>query len=129
MGFWSALSEICPETRHQRYWVHKTANILNELPKRLQGTAKAALQAIWMADTREAAEQAWKVFVRDYQAKYPKAVEKLEKDRDALLTFFDFPAEHWRHIRSSNAIESTLPRCVSEAAAPRTASPALASSA
>jgi putative transposase len=108
MGFWSALSEVYPETRHQRCWVHKTANILNELPKRLQGKAKAALQAIWMADTREAAEQAWQIFVRDYQAKYPKAVEKLQKDRDVLLTFYDFPAEHWRHIRSSNAIESTF---------------------
>ncbi len=108
MGFWSALDEIYPQTRHQRCWVHKTANILNELPKRLQGKAKAALQAIWMGDTREAAEKAWQVFVRDYQAKYPKAVEKLEKDRDVLLTFFDFPAEHWRHIRSSNAIESTF---------------------
>lgn len=108
MGFWSALDEIYPQTRHQRCWVHKTANILNELPKRLQGKAKAALQAIWMGDTREAAERAWQVFVRDYQAKYPKAVEKLEKDRDVLLTFFDFPAEHWRHIRSSNAIESTF---------------------
>jgi len=108
MGFWSALSEIYPEIRHQRCWVHKTANILNELPKRLQGKAKAALQAIWMADTREAAEQARQIFVRDYQAKYPKAVERLQKDRDVLLTFHDFPAEHWRHIRSSNAIESTF---------------------
>nr|AFG29444.1 transposase [Acidithiobacillus caldus] len=108
MGFWAALDEIYPQTRHQRCWVHKTANILNELPKRLQGKAKAALQAIWMADTREAAEKAWQAFVRDYQAKYPRAVAKLEKDRDVLLTFFDFPAEHWRHIRSSNAIESTF---------------------
>jgi len=108
MGFWSALSEIYPETRHQRCWVHKTANILNELPRRLQGKAKAALQAIWMADTREAAEQAWQIFVRDYQAKYPKAVEKLQKDCDVLLTFYYFPAEHWRHIRSSNAVESTF---------------------
>jgi len=104
----AALDEIYPQTRHQRCWVHKTANILNELPKRLQGKAKAALQAIWMADTREAAEKAWQAFVRDYQAKYPRAVAKLEKDRDVLLTFFDFPAEHWRHIRSSNAIESTF---------------------
>jgi transposase-like protein len=99
---------LYPQTRHQRCWVHKMANILKELPKRLQGKAKAALQAIWMADTREAAEKAWQAFVRDYQAKYPRAVAKLEKDRDVLLTFFDFPAEHWRHIRSSNAIESTF---------------------
>ncbi len=107
LGFWSALTEIYPDTRHQRCWVHKTANILNELSKRLQSKAKAALQDIWMAETREAAEQAWQAFVRNYQAKYPKAVEKLQKDRDVLLTFYDFPAEHWKHIRSSNAIEST----------------------
>lgn len=108
LGFWSALNEVYPNTRQQRCWVHKTANVLNEFPKRLQGKAKAALQDIWMAETREAAEQAWKAFVRDYQAKYPKAVQKLEKDREVLLTFYDFPAEHWRHIRSSNAIESTF---------------------
>ena len=108
LGFWSALTEIYPNTRHQRCWVHKTANVLNELPKRLQSKAKAALQDMWMAETREAAEQAWQVFVRNYQAKYPKAVEKLQKDRDVLLTFYDFPAEHWKHIRSSNAIESTF---------------------
>jgi transposase-like protein len=108
LGFWSALTEVYPATRQQRCWVHKTANVLNEFPKRLQSKAKAALQDIWMAETREAAEQAWQVFVRNYQAKYPKAVEKLQKDRDVLLTFYDFPAEHWRHIRSSNAIESTF---------------------
>lgn len=108
LGFWSALTEVYPATRQQRCWVHKTANILNEFPKRLQSKAKAALQEIWMAQTREAAEQAWQVFVRDYQAKYPKAVAKLEKDRNVLLTFYDFPAEHWRHIRTSNAIESTF---------------------
>ena len=108
LGFWSALAEVYPGTRQQRCWVHKSANVLNELPKRLQSKAKAGLQAIWMADTREAAETAWKLFVRDYQAKYPKAVEKLQKDREVLLTFYDFPAEHWRHIRSSNAIESTF---------------------
>ena len=108
LGFWSALADVYPGTRQQRCWVHKSANVLNELPKRLQSKAKAGLQAIWMADTREAAETAWKLFVRDYQAKYPKAVEKLQKDRGVLLTFCDFPAEHWRHIRSSNAIESTF---------------------
>ncbi|MBU2755028.1 IS256 family transposase [Acidithiobacillus sp. CV18-2] len=108
LGFWSALSEIYPQIRHQRCWVHKTANVLNEFPKRLQSQAKAALQNIWMAETKEAAEQAWRVFVRNYQVKYPKAVEKLQKDRDVLLTFYDFPAEHWLHIRSSNAIESTF---------------------
>lgn len=108
MGFWAALDEAYPETRQQRCWVHKTANILNELPKSKQGKAKAALQEIWMAESRKAAEKALEVFVRNYQAKYPKAVAKLEKDREALLAFYDYPAEHWRHIRTTNAIESTF---------------------
>ncbi|MBU2853506.1 transposase, partial [Acidithiobacillus ferriphilus] len=91
-----------------RCWVHKTANILNELPKSKQGKAKAALQEIWMAESRKAAEKALEAFVRNYQAKYPKAVVKLEKDRADLLAFYDYPAEHWRHIRTTNAIESTF---------------------
>ena len=108
MGFWAALDEAYPETRQQRCWVHKTANILNELPKSKQGKAKAALQEIWMAESRKAAEKALEIFVRNYQAKYPKAVAKLEKDRADLLAFYDYPAEHWRHIRTTNAIESTF---------------------
>ena len=108
LGFWGALDEAYPETRRQRCWVHKTANILNALPKSLQPKAKAALHEIWMAPTRAAADAAFKQFVQTYQAKYPKAAEKLLKDRDALLAFYDFPAEHWVHLRTTNPIESTF---------------------
>ena len=108
MGFWAALNEVFPKTRHQRCWVHKMANVLNALPKSLQGAAKADLKEIWMAPTLEIAEQAFKRFVNRYKAKYPQAVEKLSKDEDALLAFYDFPAEHWKHIRTSNPIESTF---------------------
>ena len=108
LGFWAALGEIYPETRHQRCWVHKTANILNYLPKSLQPKAKAALHEIWMAETRTDALVAFEQFVTAFGAKYPKAVECLTKDRAELLAFYDFPAEHWIHIRTSNAIESTF---------------------
>jgi transposase-like protein len=108
LGFWAALREIYPETRHQRCWVHKTANVLNYMPKSLQAKAKAALHEIWMAQTRQDALVAFERFVSTYRAKYPKAVECLVKDREALLAFYDFPAEHWLHIRTSNAIESTF---------------------
>jgi transposase-like protein len=108
MGFWAALNEVYPETRHQRCWVHKTANVLNALPKSLQGKAKADIRDIWMAPTLEVAERAFKRFVTSYGAKYPQAVEKLTKDEDALLAFYDFPAEHWQHIRTTNPIESTF---------------------
>lgn len=108
LGFWGALDETYPETRRQRCWVHKTANVLNALPKSLQAKAKAALREIWMAPTRGLADQAFKQFVESYQAKYPKAAEKLLKDRDALLAFYDFPAEHWVHLRTTNPIESTF---------------------
>jgi hypothetical protein len=108
MGFWAALDEVYPNTRHQRCWVHKTMNVLNDLPKSLQAKAKADLKEIWMASTLEKAEKALKRFVSSYGAKYPKAVEKLIKDEDALLAFFDFPAEHWQHIRTTNPIESTF---------------------
>jgi len=108
MGFWAALNEIYPQTRHQRCWVHKMVNILDALPKSLQGKAKADLKEIWMAPTLEAAETAFKRFVASYGAKYPQAVEKLIKDEDALLAFYDFPAEHWIHIRTTNPIESTF---------------------
>jgi transposase-like protein len=108
LGFWAALDEIFPETRHQRCWVHKTVNILNYLPKSVQGKAKSAIQAIWMADTRANAFKAFDAFLQTYGAKYPKATECLAKDRDALLTFYDFPAEHWVHLRTSNVIESTF---------------------
>lgn len=108
LGFWAALAEAWPETRGQRCWVHKTANVLNELPKSIQGKAKAGLQEIWKAETKLQAEKAFDRFVRDFGAKYPKAVEKLVRDRAVLLAFFDFPAEHWSHIRTTNPIESSF---------------------
>jgi putative transposase len=108
MGFWEALAKVFPQTRTQRCWVHKTANVLNKLPKSAQPKAKKALQEIWMAETRENAYAAFDHFVATYGAKYPKAVDCLEKDRDELLAFYDFPAEHWQHIRTTNPIESTF---------------------
>jgi putative transposase len=108
LGFWSALDQVYPDTRHQRCWFHKLGNVLNALPKTLQGKAKADLQAIWMAPTRKAATQAFQGFLKRYGAKYPKATEKLIQDRDALLAFFDFPADHWVHLRTTNPIESTF---------------------
>lgn len=108
LGFWKALRQVYPKTREQRCWVHKTANILDNLPKRLQPEAKQKLHDIWMADTREHAYQAFDLFVRTYEAKYPKAVECLKQDRDVLLAFYDFPAEHWIHLRTTNPIESTF---------------------
>jgi putative transposase len=108
LGFWKALRKVYPKTREQRCWVHKTANVLDKLPKRLQAEAKQKLHDIWMADTREHAHEAFDLFVATYQAKYPKAVECLVKDREVLLTFYDFPAEHWIHLRTTNPIESTF---------------------
>ena len=94
--------------RRQRCWVHKTANVLNKLPKSAQKRAKAQLKEIWMAETRSDAEKAFDFFVAAYQAKYPKATECLTKDREDLLAFYDFPAEHWVHLRTTNPIESTF---------------------
>lgn len=108
LGLWSALDQVYPETRHQRCWFHKMGNVLNALPKSLQSKAKGDLQAIWMAATRKEANDAFKRFINRYEAKYPKATEKLEKDREALLAFFDFPADHWVHLRTTNPIESTF---------------------
>lgn len=108
LGFWAALREIYPETRPQRCWVHKTANVLNYLPKSLQPKAKAALHEIWMAETKAQALIAFAQFVAAFGTKYPKAVECLVKDRETLLAFYDFPAEHWIHIRTTNPIESTF---------------------
>ena len=108
LGFWKAISKAYDTTRWQRCWVHKTANILNKLPKSFQAKAKERLHQIWMADNKAEAEQNFEAFIQTYEAKYPKAAECLEKDRDALLTFYDFPAEHWRHIRTTNPIESTF---------------------
>jgi len=108
LGFWKAIDEVWPKTRAQRCWVHKTANVLNKLPKSLQIKAKGALQDIWMAETRKAAENALDAFIATYGAKYEKAVECLTKDRDTLFAFYDFPAEHWKHLRTTNPIESTF---------------------
>ncbi len=108
LGFWKALREVYGQTREQRCWVHKTANVLNKLPKALQPRAKQHLQEIWMAETSEDAEKAFDFFLEAYGAKYDKAVACLEKDRDVLLTFYDFPAEHWKHLRTTNPIESTF---------------------
>ncbi len=106
LGFWAALRDVWPKTRAQRDWCHKLANILDTLPRRLQPRAKAALHEVMYAETREHARNAIARFVAEYGAKYPKATAALEKDADALLTFFDFPAEHWKHLRTSNVIES-----------------------
>ena len=108
LGFWKALPQVFPTTRTQRCWVHKTANVLNKLPKRLHGQAKDLLHQVWMADTRAAAEKSFDLFVETYKAKYLGAAECLSKDRDALLAFYDFPAEHWLHLRTTNPIESTF---------------------
>jgi transposase-like protein len=108
LGFWAALRKAFTETREQRCWVHKTANVLNDLPQGKQAKAKSMLHEIWMAETKADAEKAFNLFVEAYQAKYPKAVECLKKDRDVLLTFYDFPAEHWQHLRTTNPIESTF---------------------
>lgn len=108
LGFWKALPQVFGKTREQRCWVHKTANVLNKLPKGQEGKAKAALHEIWMAENRADAEKAFDNFLSNYEAKYPKAAECLGKDRQALLTFYDFPAEHWIHIRTTNPIESTF---------------------
>lgn len=108
LGFWKALPQVFGATREQRCWVHKTVNVLNKLPKHLQPKAKSDLHQIWMAETREQAHIAFDTFVQSYEPKYPKAAACLAKDKDPLLTFYDFPAEHWHHIRTSNPIESTF---------------------
>ena len=108
LGFWQALHEVWPKTRQQRCWVHKTANVLNALPKSLHGKAKQDLHAIYEAENRKEAEQALDRFVAKYGAKYDKAAAVLAKDRESLLAFYDFPAEHWKHVRTSNPIESTF---------------------
>jgi transposase-like protein len=108
LGFWKALPQIYPTTREQRCWVHKTANVLDKLPKRLQPEAKEKIHEIWMASTRADAEKAFDLFLKTYEAKYPKATQCLAKDREKLLEFYDFPAEHWSHLRTTNPIESTF---------------------
>lgn len=108
LGFWAAVRDVWPETREQRDWVHRMGNVLDKLPKRLQGPAKAALREIMNAPTRADAVKGIDRFEDEYGAKYPKAIASLRRDQDQLLTFFDFPAEHWKHLRTSNPIESTF---------------------
>jgi len=108
LGFWAALRKVYSETREQRCWVHKTANVLNKMPKAVQPRAKDDLHEIWMAETREAANRAFDTFLAKYGAKYQEACNCLRKDREVLLTFYDFPAEHWKHLRTTNPIESTF---------------------
>lgn len=108
LGFWKALSKVFPETIHQRCWVHKTANVLNKLPKLIQPKVKQALHEIWMAPTKDDAYKAFGITIATYKDKYPKAMECLEKDKNEMLAFYDFPAAHWQHIRTSNPIESTF---------------------
>jgi putative transposase len=108
LGFWAALREVYPETRQQRCWVHKIANVLDKLPKRLQPRAKSMLHEIMKAPTRTDAEEEIQRFVAEYQERYPKATDCLTTDQEALLTFFDFPAKHWLHLRTTNPIESTF---------------------
>jgi putative transposase len=108
MGFWGALDEVYGETRQQRCWVHKTANVMNCLPKSMQAKAKGSLHEIWQASTKADAEKAFDLFIKTYEPKYPKAALNLHKDRDELLAFYDYPAAHWQSIRTSNPIESTF---------------------
>lgn len=108
LGFWKALDELFPGTHHQRCWLHKTINVLNKVPKSVQPGMKAALREIYLAPSRASAEVAIAVFVEKYAARYPKAAECLTKDQRALLAFYDFPAEHWLHLRTSNPIESVF---------------------
>ena len=108
MGFWAALEEVLPETCQQRCWMHKTMNVLNCLPKLSQPKAKQALHNIWQAETKADAEQAFELFITTYDAKYPKATLCLQKDREELMAFYNFPAQHWQSIRTSNPIESTF---------------------
>jgi transposase-like protein len=108
LGFWGALAGVFPETAHQRCWVHKMANVMNALPKSAQPAARAALAEIRDAEDKEHAARALEGFVKDYEAKWPKATEKVTKDKDEMLAFFDFPAEHWVHLKTTNPIESTF---------------------
>ena len=108
LGFWKALAKCYPDTRHQRCWVHKTANILSTVPKSVQPKIKAALHEVWMAETRDSAHKAFDRAMVRFGSKYPGAMERLRKDREELLAFYDFPAEHWVHIRTTNPIESTF---------------------
>ena len=122
LGFWKALYETHATTREQRCWLHKTGNILNKLPKSLQAKAKEHLQNIWMAETRDRAEAALEFFLQAYGAKYDKAAACLDKDREVLLTFHDFPAEHWKHPRTTTPSRAPSPPFACGPSRPRAAS-------
>jgi len=108
LGLWNAVTSLFPEVKHQRFWFHQMGNVLDKLPNSQQNRAKSILQEIWMSATREDAYKAFDEFIREYSAKYPKAAEYLEKDKVELLTFYDYPAEHWVHLPTTNPIESTF---------------------
>ncbi len=108
LGFWAACRKLWPDTLEQRCWVHKMFNVLDKMPKSVQAKAKGMLHEIWQAETKANAERAFDLFLTTFEPKYPKAAECLSKDREVLLTFYDFPAEHWRHLRTTNPIESTF---------------------
>ena len=108
LGFWNALAKHWPTTKQQRCWVHKTANVLNKVPKAVQPKIKEKLQDIWMAETRDNAYKAFKVCVEQFELKFPAAMQCLEKDKAEMLAFYDFPAEHWPHLRTTNPIESAF---------------------
>jgi transposase-like protein len=107
LGFWAALREVYPGCREQRCWVHKMANVLDKMPKSVQGKAKAMLHEMWQAPTKEKALAAYEHFLSSWEEKYPKAVECLRQDKEELFAFYEFPAAHWVHIRTTNPIEST----------------------
>ena len=108
LGFWAAIAEEFPDTKTQICWVHKTANVLDKLPSSLQGKAKKMIHDIYLAPTKQDANVAFDIFIEEFDLKYPKAVESLRTNRQALMSFYDFPAEQWQHIRSTNVIESTF---------------------
>jgi transposase-like protein len=108
LGFWGALQEVYPDTKQQRCWVHKTANVLDKLPKSQHSKAKSMIHDIYMAANIADALTAWDEFIEQYEVKYPKAIQCLEKDKDQMFTFYGFPAEHWVHLRTTNPIESTF---------------------
>ncbi|MGY4362820.1 hypothetical protein ACVWZR_002001 [Bradyrhizobium sp. i1.3.1] len=108
LGFWKAAGEVWPKTREQRCWVHKTANVLGKLPKSQHPKAKRALLEIWMAETKATAELAFDAFIESYTPKYEKAADCLSKDRDTLLAFYDFPAEHWKHLRTTDEMDKRI---------------------
>ena len=108
LGLWNAVTKHWPQSKHQRCWVHKTANVLNKVPKSMQPKVKEALHDIWMAETREQAHKAFTTCIERFENKYPKAMECLGKDKTQMLAFYDFPAQHWTHIRTSNPIESVF---------------------